>query len=56
MFQEFLRANGATVALMSGSGSTTFALTKIRPIAEDLSEKFKARFGQYSWTAIAELT
>jgi 4-diphosphocytidyl-2-C-methyl-D-erythritol kinase len=55
MFQEFLRANGATVALMSGSGSTTFALTKNRAVAEELSEKFKVRFGQYSWMAIALL-
>ena len=26
LYQEFLRANGATVTLMSGSGSTTFAV------------------------------
>src|SRR5271156_6306808 len=28
LYQEFLRANGATAALMSGSGSTTFALAE----------------------------
>jgi 4-diphosphocytidyl-2-C-methyl-D-erythritol kinase len=56
MFQEFLRANGATVALMSGSGSTTFALTKTRAIAESLSEKFKSQFGPYSWMGIAALS
>ena len=55
MFQEFFRANGATVTLMSGSGSTTFALTKTRPLAESLSEKFKSRFGPYSWIAVARL-
>lgn len=56
MFQEFLRANGASVALMSGSGSTTFAITKTRAIAEGLVEKFKSRFGPNSWTAIAALS
>jgi 4-diphosphocytidyl-2-C-methyl-D-erythritol kinase len=55
MFQEFMRANGAAVALMSGSGSTTFALTKNRALAEVLAEKFKARFGENSWMAIAPL-
>jgi 4-diphosphocytidyl-2-C-methyl-D-erythritol kinase len=55
MFQEFLRANGAVVALMSGSGSTTFALTKTRAIAESLSEKFRSRFGPRNWLAIAAL-
>ena len=36
LFQEFLRANGALAALMSGSGSTTFAIVdnvKARRIA-----------------------
>jgi 4-diphosphocytidyl-2-C-methyl-D-erythritol kinase len=55
MFQEFFRANNATVALMSGSGSTTFALTKTRAIAESLSEKFQSKFGKNSWLAIASL-
>ena len=56
MFQESFRANGATVALMSGSGSTTFALTKTRALAESLSEKFKSHFGENSWMAIASLS
>lgn len=55
MFQEFLRENGATVALMSGSGSTTFALTKDRAFAESLGEKFKSKFGPRNWVAIAPL-
>jgi 4-diphosphocytidyl-2C-methyl-D-erythritol kinase len=41
---------------MSGSGSTTFALTKTRAIAESLSEKFKSQFGPYSWMGIAALS
>jgi 4-diphosphocytidyl-2-C-methyl-D-erythritol kinase len=56
LFQDYLRANGATVALMSGSGSTTFALTKTRPLAESLAEKFQSRFGSRNWLAIAPLT
>jgi 4-diphosphocytidyl-2-C-methyl-D-erythritol kinase len=55
IFQEFLRANGATVALMSGSGSTTFALTKTRALAESLAEKFQTKFGKNSWQTIASL-
>ena len=45
LYKEFLRENGALVSLMSGSGSTTFA------IAENLAEKFKAQFGSNGWTA-----
>lgn len=53
MFQEFLRANGAAAALMSGSGSTTFAIVEGQAAAEALAEKFKARFGQSNWMALA---
>jgi len=55
LYQEFLRAHGAAAALMSGSGSTTFALAPGRGAAEELVEKFKARFGPNGWTAIAPL-
>ncbi len=51
MYQEFLRENGATVALMSGSGSTTFAIADSRGLAETLKEKFVAKFGASNWTA-----
>jgi 4-diphosphocytidyl-2-C-methyl-D-erythritol kinase len=50
--QEFLRANGALAALMSGSGSTTFAIVENTSTAESLLEKFKAKFGQNCWTVI----
>jgi 4-diphosphocytidyl-2-C-methyl-D-erythritol kinase len=50
--REFLRANGASAALMSGSGSTTFALSPGRAAAEELAAKFKNRFGDSCWTAI----
>lgn len=52
LFQEFLRSHGAVAALMSGSGSTTFALVENRPKAEALAEKFLAKFGRNCWTAI----
>src|SRR5258708_2827238 len=52
LFQEFLRANGAAAALMSGSGSTTFALVESRSAAEQLAEKFKQKFGASCWMAV----
>lgn len=55
LFQEFLREQGASVTLMSGSGSTTFALAKTKAIAESIAEKFKAEFGEGGWTAVAPL-
>ncbi|MGD0252991.1 MAG: 4-(cytidine 5'-diphospho)-2-C-methyl-D-erythritol kinase [Verrucomicrobiota bacterium] len=55
LFQEFLRANGALAALMSGSGSTTFAIAENRAAAESLAEKFKSKFGTNCWTAVVEI-
>lgn len=52
LFQEFLRSHGAAAALMSGSGSTTFAIIPGRKPAETLAEKFKGKFGQTCWTAV----
>lgn len=52
LFQEFLRANGAGATLMSGSGSTSFALLRGRSAAEELAEKFKAKFGPRNWIAV----
>jgi 4-diphosphocytidyl-2-C-methyl-D-erythritol kinase len=55
LFQEFLRANGALAALMSGSGSTTFAICETISSAESLAEKFKSKFGRNCWTAAVEI-
>src|SRR5581483_8668167 len=55
LFQEFLRANGAIAPLMSGSGSTTFALMEGRVAAEHLVEKFKQKFGTTCWTAVVPI-
>jgi 4-diphosphocytidyl-2-C-methyl-D-erythritol kinase len=52
LYQEFLRENGALTALMSGSGSTTFAIAENVSAAETLLEKFKLKFGQNCWTAV----
>ena len=52
LFQEFLRANGAKATLMSGSGSTTFALAESQAAAENLREKCRTKFGANNWTAV----
>jgi 4-diphosphocytidyl-2-C-methyl-D-erythritol kinase len=52
LFQEFFRENGAAATLMSGSGSTTFALAQHLAAAEQLAEKFKAKFGPTYWLAV----
>jgi 4-diphosphocytidyl-2-C-methyl-D-erythritol kinase len=55
LFQEFLRANGALAALMSGSGSTTFAICENVSSAGSLAEKFKSKFGENGWTAVVKI-
>ncbi len=55
LFQEFLRTHGAAATLMSGSGSTTFALMRDQSAAGVLREKFFARFGSTNWTALVPL-
>ena len=52
LFQEFLRENGAAATLMSGSGSTTFAIAENPAAAAQLAEKFKAKFGETYWVAV----
>jgi 4-diphosphocytidyl-2-C-methyl-D-erythritol kinase len=52
LYQDFLLENGAEVSLMSGSGSTTFAIMKNLAAAENLAEKFKSQFGNSGWTAV----
>ena len=55
LYQEFLLANGAKAALMSGSGSTTFAICENVQAAELLASKFKSRFGASCWTAVVKI-
>jgi 4-diphosphocytidyl-2-C-methyl-D-erythritol kinase len=52
LFQEFFRENGAVATLMSGSGSTTFAVFQNASNAESVVEKFRAKFGDNSWLVI----
>jgi 4-diphosphocytidyl-2-C-methyl-D-erythritol kinase len=54
-FQEFLKNHGARAAMMSGSGSTTFALVEGRARAEALREEFRSHFGASYWTAVVPL-
>jgi 4-diphosphocytidyl-2-C-methyl-D-erythritol kinase len=51
LYKEFLRENGALVSLMSGSGSTTFAIAANLAAADSLAEKFKSQFGDKGWMA-----
>jgi 4-diphosphocytidyl-2-C-methyl-D-erythritol kinase len=55
LYKDFLRENGALVSLMSGSGSTTFAIVKNLVAAENLAEKFKVQFGDKGWLATVEI-
>lgn len=51
LYQEFLRANGAAVALMSGSGSTTFAIANSPADAHKLEQLVQTKFGP-CWTTV----
>ena len=55
LFQDFLRAHGALAALMSGSGSTTFAIVENVAAGETLVEQFKAKFGDTAWMAVVSI-
>lgn len=50
IFQEFLRTHGAVVALMSGSGSTTFGIFDDESTARSVEAEMKKRFSP-AWTA-----
>ena len=52
LYQEFLREQGALATLMSGSGSTTFALVRNEAAGQVLAEQFKEKIGQTCWTAV----
>lgn len=54
LFKNFLAANGGA-ALMSGSGSTTFAIFENQAAAESGVEKFKSKFGPNSWMTVVSL-
>lgn len=52
LYQEFFLSNSAAATLMSGSGSTTFALFQDQKSAEAILDKFQTQFGTTGWIAI----
>lgn len=55
-YQEFLKAHGALAALMSGSGSSTFALfPSDRPLSS-VELEFKKEFGDSCWIAAVAMS
>jgi 4-diphosphocytidyl-2-C-methyl-D-erythritol kinase len=54
-YQDYLRDQGAAATLMSGSGSTTFALFRSKSEAAAAEQGFKEQFGQTAWTAVVPL-
>jgi 4-diphosphocytidyl-2-C-methyl-D-erythritol kinase len=52
LYQEFLREKGAAGALMSGSGSTTFALFAAEDSARAAAEEFQEQFGDACWIRV----
>lgn len=55
LYQDFFRQQGAAVALMSGSGSTTFAVFPSRAAAEAAQAPFQRALGGAAWLAVADL-
>jgi len=55
IFQDFLREQGAPIVLMSGSGSTTFAIAPDESRCAALKEAFLKKFGAFCWIASAPL-
>jgi 4-diphosphocytidyl-2-C-methyl-D-erythritol kinase len=51
VLQDFLRENGASATLMSGSGSTTFAIARDLCGAQELEERVKEKLGR-CWTTV----
>lgn len=49
LYQEFFRAHGAAATLMSGSGSTTFAIFPAPDRAAAAEAAFAGRFGEAAW-------
>jgi 4-diphosphocytidyl-2-C-methyl-D-erythritol kinase len=55
LYQEFFREQDAAVSLMSGSGSTTFAIFENQAAAEAAIEPFEAKFGSTGWISVVLL-
>ncbi len=55
LYQDFLRERGAFGTLMSGSGSTTFALFPNTASAAAAVQPFRAKFGDAGWLQVVTL-
>lgn len=55
LYQRFFREHGAWASLMSGSGSTTFALFPDESTAKAAVGPFEARFGDRGWLQVVRL-
>ncbi len=55
LYQSFFREHGAWASLMSGSGSTTFALFPDETTARSAVVPFEARFGMAGWMQVVRL-
>ena len=54
LYQDFLRAQGAPAVLMSGSGSTTFAIVRTEAKAREMESLVRTKFGP-CWTAVVAI-
>jgi 4-diphosphocytidyl-2-C-methyl-D-erythritol kinase len=52
VFQDFFREENAPAVLMSGSGSTTFAIFETQAGAESAAERFRGNFGKQPWISL----
>jgi 4-diphosphocytidyl-2-C-methyl-D-erythritol kinase len=55
LYQSTLRTMGAEVTLMSGSGSTTFAIFPSKVAADRASKQFVTNLGNANWLQVLEL-
>lgn len=55
LYQRFFREHGAWASLMSGSGSTTFAMFPDESMARAAVGPFEARFGAAGWMRVVRL-
>jgi 4-diphosphocytidyl-2-C-methyl-D-erythritol kinase len=55
LFREFFQAERAVATLMSGSGSTTFAIAGPGQDVAQLQARFHARFGPHPWSVAVAL-
>ena len=56
LYQRFFRENGALATLMSGSGSTTFAIAPSIAEGHQLSLKFREKFGEANWIKVVPVS